>query len=83
MTFIKKKAAYLLLFILTISLMNPSAAQESNIFKEAEPNFIVNALQTPNDSHFNELWTMDNTGQTGGKPCRHGCTRSMGLFQSN
>ncbi len=33
----------------------------------AEPNFILHALNTPNDPKFNDLWGMNNTGQTGGK----------------
>src|SRR5659263_7479 len=40
----------------------------SDKFEDAEPNYIVKALKTPNDSRFRELWAMDNTGQTGGKP---------------
>ncbi|MEZ4359016.1 MAG: S8 family serine peptidase [Kofleriaceae bacterium] len=34
--------------------------------KYAEPNYIVHAFATPNDARFNELWGMNNTGQTGG-----------------
>lgn len=35
----------------------------------AEPNYIVKALPTfPNDPRLNELWGLDNTGQTGGTP---------------
>ena len=40
----------------------------SDKFEDAEPNYIVKALKTPNDSRFNELWAMENAGQTGGKP---------------
>ena len=40
----------------------------SDKFEDAEPNYIVKALKTPNDSRFNELWAMNNTGQTGGTP---------------
>jgi subtilisin family serine protease len=32
----------------------------------AEPNYIRRAFLTPNDPHFNELWGLQNTGQTGG-----------------
>ncbi len=32
----------------------------------AEPNFIVTALNTPNDPSFSALWGLHNTGQTGG-----------------
>jgi len=32
----------------------------------AEPNYIRRALFTPNDPHWNELWGLHNTGQTGG-----------------
>ena len=38
----------------------------SDKFEDAEPNYIVKALKTPNDLRFNELWAMNNTGQTGG-----------------
>jgi len=35
----------------------------------AEPNYIYHADATiPNDFHFNDLWGLDNTGQTGGTP---------------
>ncbi|UCD71726.1 MAG: S8 family serine peptidase [Syntrophobacterales bacterium] len=34
----------------------------------AEPNYIVRALVTPDDPQFNQLWGLDNTGQTGGTP---------------
>lgn len=32
----------------------------------AEPNYIVHALRTPNDTSFTQLWGLNNTGQTGG-----------------
>lgn len=32
----------------------------------AEPNYEVHALALPNDPNFNNLWGMNNTGQTGG-----------------
>jgi subtilisin family serine protease len=32
----------------------------------AEPNYIVEAIQTPNDTRFGELWGLNNTGQTVG-----------------
>ncbi|HOC67285.1 MAG TPA: S8 family serine peptidase [Candidatus Hydrogenedentes bacterium] len=34
----------------------------------AEPNYEVHALVTPNDPLFDELWGMNNTGQTGSPP---------------
>ena len=34
----------------------------------AEPNFILKATATPNDPLFSQLYGMNNTGQTGGKP---------------
>ena len=34
----------------------------------AEPNYIIRALVTPDDPQFNQLWALDNTGQTGGTP---------------
>ena len=34
--------------------------------KYAEPNYIVRALGIPNDTRFNELYGMHNTGQSGG-----------------
>jgi len=33
----------------------------------AQPNYQVQALNLPNDSRFNELWGLNNTGQNGGK----------------
>jgi len=37
------------------------------LVKYAEPNYIVRTLvTTPNDPQFNQLWGLDNTGQTGG-----------------
>jgi len=32
----------------------------------AEPNYVVQAAEIPNDSLFNDLWGLHNTGQTGG-----------------
>jgi subtilisin family serine protease len=32
----------------------------------AEPNYVVSALNTPNDPMFSLLWNLHNTGQTGG-----------------
>ncbi len=32
----------------------------------AEPNYIYHAFNTPNDPSFNNLWGLNNTGQTGG-----------------
>ena len=32
----------------------------------AEPNYVITTQEVPNDSQFDELWGLDNTGQTGG-----------------
>jgi subtilisin family serine protease len=42
-----------------------SYLQDSQI-EYAEPNYIVRAATTPNDTYFNSLWGLHNTGQTGG-----------------
>ena len=34
----------------------------------AEPNYLVTIQTIPNDSYFNYLWSLYNTGQTGGTP---------------
>jgi subtilisin family serine protease len=34
----------------------------------AEPNYIVHALNTPNDPQFPQQWNLHNTGQNGGTP---------------
>src|SRR5919204_1330491 len=34
----------------------------------AEPNFVLKATATPNDPLFGELYGLNNTGQTGGRP---------------
>ncbi len=34
----------------------------------AEPDFIVSALETPNDPQFPSQWNLQNTGQSGGTP---------------
>ena len=34
----------------------------------AEPNYVVEALASPNDTWFGELWGLQNTGQNGGVP---------------
>jgi subtilisin family serine protease len=34
----------------------------------AEPNYVVEALVSPNDTWFNQLWGLQNTGQNGGVP---------------
>ncbi|RLJ03783.1 MAG: hypothetical protein DRP08_03015, partial [Candidatus Aenigmatarchaeota archaeon] len=39
---------------------------KSGLFETAEPNYILKAIGIPNDSRFDELWGMHNTGQTGG-----------------
>ena len=33
-----------------------------------EPNYVITADEVPNDARFDELWGMQNTGQTGGTP---------------
>lgn len=38
----------------------------SDKFENAEPNYIVEALKKPANPNFDQLWGMDNTGQTGG-----------------
>jgi subtilisin family serine protease len=44
--------------------------QGSGLVEYAEPDFLVQALATPNDFHFsdNSLWGLHNAGQLGGKP---------------
>jgi len=37
----------------------------------AEPNYIVRTTNTPNDTRFDELWGLFNTGQLGGTPGAH------------
>jgi subtilisin family serine protease len=39
--------------------------QDRNVLY-AEPNYIVHALNTPNDPYLNQLWNLSNTGQQGG-----------------
>jgi subtilisin family serine protease len=34
----------------------------------AEPNYVLYLPLVPNDEHFDWQWTLDNTGQSGGKP---------------
>ncbi|MCG8417141.1 MAG: S8 family serine peptidase [Proteobacteria bacterium] len=34
----------------------------------AEPNYLVHALRSPDDTSFHDLWSLRNTGQTGGTP---------------
>jgi len=44
--------------------------QEYNIdssVEYAEPNYIVKSCGIPNDPYFNEQWSLNNNGQTGGK----------------
>ena len=49
------------------SVESAVAALEANPDVEyAEPNYLLHALEVPNDSRFSELWGMHNTGQTGG-----------------
>ena len=40
----------------------------SAIVNYAEPNFILKATATPNDPMYPQLYGLNNTGQTGGKP---------------
>jgi Ca2+-binding RTX toxin-like protein len=44
---------------------NPEFA---DIIEYIEPNFIVSTQTTPNDPRYNELYGLNNTGQTGGTP---------------
>ncbi|MBI4842746.1 MAG: S8 family serine peptidase [Nitrospirae bacterium] len=39
--------------------------EDANV-EYAEPNYIVHALATPNDTSFSQLWGLHNTGQSGG-----------------
>ena len=39
---------------------------ESNGVEYAEPNYLLSANFIPNDTEFDQLWGLDNTGQTGG-----------------
>ncbi len=34
----------------------------------AEPNYILRTMATPNDPRFNEMWGLNNVGQSGGTP---------------
>lgn len=40
--------------------------QADNAVEYAEPNYEVKALNTPDDTYFDNLWGLHNTGQTGG-----------------
>ncbi|GJQ60556.1 MAG: hypothetical protein D8M57_17085 [Candidatus Scalindua sp. AMX11] len=40
--------------------------KEQTIIRDAEPDYIVHADIVPNDSNFNQLYGLHNTGQTGG-----------------
>ncbi|MCX8037832.1 MAG: S8 family serine peptidase [Candidatus Sumerlaeia bacterium] len=40
----------------------------SGAVEYAEPNYIRHIQRIPNDTRFNDLWGMHNTGQTGGTP---------------
>ena len=42
-------------------------AKNPNV-RYVEPNYVVSIAATPNDTRYNELWGMNNTGQTGGTP---------------
>src|SRR5665213_2084724 len=35
---------------------------------DAEPNYVLHAVGTPNDAQFSQLWSLQNTGQKGGVP---------------
>ncbi|MBN1672278.1 MAG: S8 family serine peptidase [Kiritimatiellae bacterium] len=41
-------------------------SQEPLVVKHAERDYIVQAVRTPNDPRYAELWGLHNTGQTGG-----------------
>src|SRR5439155_20510535 len=52
-----------------LTLAADSAIQQLSTlagYRFAEPDLIVHADATPNDSSFTQLWGMNNTGQTGG-----------------
>src|SRR5437879_7385541 len=38
--------------------------QQSGLVQYAEPDWIVQALNTPNDTYFGNLWGLNNTGQS-------------------
>jgi thermitase len=40
----------------------------SSLVSYAEPNYVLHVDSIPNDPLFNQLYGLDNTGQTGGKP---------------
>ncbi|MGH2953426.1 MAG: S8 family serine peptidase [Solirubrobacterales bacterium] len=42
--------------------------ERSPAVEYAEPNFIYRSQAVPDDPRFDELWGLDNTGQTGGTP---------------
>ena len=42
--------------------------RQSPFVEYAEPNYIRQLFQTPNDPGYPELWGLNNTGQTGGTP---------------
>ncbi|MGH8477924.1 MAG: hypothetical protein ACRER2_19530 [Methylococcales bacterium] len=59
-------------WILVVESKNISTANLINVLKNnsaveiAEPDYLVHAVSTfPNDSRFNDLWGMNNTGQFG------------------
>ncbi|MGI5310557.1 S8 family serine peptidase [Rheinheimera sp. WS51] len=58
-----------------VKVMIPKGVNRDELIKKlslnpsvevAEPNYPLHALVTPDDSRFNELWAMQNTGQNGG-----------------
>ncbi len=57
-----------------VQISGMTVEQAINLLKEdprieyAEPNYIVHITAVPNDTYFDLLWGMHNTGQTWGKP---------------
>ena len=49
-----------------VDIQTTSDALELGLLEFIEPNFIVQASITPNDTNFSSLWGLHNTGQSGG-----------------
>jgi Zn-dependent metalloprotease/subtilisin family serine protease len=50
---------------MTVAAALPAFTRAAGVLY-AEPDYVQQALRTPNDTRFGELWGMQNTGQTGG-----------------
>lgn len=73
MSFVKKKV-FNEIRVHHVKLSNELTVEEAiQLYSEdpnveyAEPNYIVSINAIPNDTDFNELWGLHNTGQTGGR----------------